>query len=213
MANLPCTRVGVEVVSHHRYDGCCRPGVSQPGMKPTRLTALLALLLAAAVPPSAIVRIERTVAVTAFYANGLPRPAAPVRPHRERRAALPRPHRTLRNHTDSRSGSRMVASLPGLASLITVTVTPLDPGQNASFASLESAVMGGRGPPRAGPLDPHRASLHRRTPTIPRVVGPRFQVYRPFLATSSQRPRGAPLSTAYRYHDGESAHDLCLRHA
>ena len=78
-----------------------------------------------------------------------PLPVRPTRSHPDHRAALPRARAVQRDHGGVRSGHRMLATLPGIPSLLTLTVAPLDPDQNETFSREEGTVFAARGPPSA----------------------------------------------------------------
>jgi hypothetical protein len=124
---------------------------------------------------------------------GRPRPApAPVRSHPEHRAVPPGSHSTLRDHDGSRYSGRMVATLPGVASLVTVATISFAPVQNESFACLESAVLGGRGPPRAGPSTHLKPRFAGGRPTFLASPTLRSGFSDRFHAAASHGPYGAP---------------------
>ena len=76
-----------------------------------------------------------------------PLPLRPTRSHPDHRAALPRARAVQRDHGGVRSGHRTLATLPGVPSLLTLAVAPLDPDQNETISREEGTVFAGRGPP------------------------------------------------------------------
>jgi len=95
-----------------------------------------------------------------------PMPLHPAGRGPERRAALPRVHRSVRDHGGSRSGHRALATVPGLPNLLAHSVSQLDPDQNDTMCFEPGCALAGRGPP--GPAEPSRIppSLAGGHPTL-----------------------------------------------
>src|SRR5713101_5328150 len=72
-------------------------------------------------------RMARARATLTATTTTRPQPLHPARQRPEHRAALPQVSRSVRDHSGPRTGGRALATQPGLASLLTVSVTPLDP--------------------------------------------------------------------------------------
>src|SRR5690349_15458829 len=71
-----------------------------------------------------------TTSAPAWPVATRPFPYRPTHPRRDHRADMPRAHRLGRSHGDPRTGSRLMATLPGQTALMATTVTRLDLLQN-----------------------------------------------------------------------------------
>ena len=113
-----------------------------------------------------------TTSAPAWPVATRPFPYRPTHPRREHRADMPRAHRLGRSHGDPRTGSRLMATLPGQTALMATTVTRLDLLQNEGMTTVGGFEFSGRGPPRASPLTDLPPSLAAGLPKLPPPAAP-----------------------------------------
>jgi hypothetical protein len=136
--------------------------------------------------------------------DGRPTPLHPVGRGPERRAALPRIHRTVRDHGGSRSGHRTLATVPGLPTLLALDFTQLDPDQNQTMSCETGCVLAGRGPPAPAEPSSFPPSLAGGHPTLSASPAPTSATHHPGSTDAPPdrgllRPASARVRPAFSY--------------